>query len=145
MKRKMAICIVGALAWVCGCAIISHEKLTIRSGAHIIYQCDNGDRVTVRYYSLSDGSLDFVKVVTPDGKEYTLPRAISASGARYTNDREFVWWNKGDSGFVEMRDPNGEWKIKYRNCQDTRNVDATVHLHDLIAAHIAAARAAEEE
>lgn len=33
---------------------------------------------------------------------FYLPQTISASGARYANDDEsFVFWNKGDTAFVE--------------------------------------------
>ena len=45
-----------------------------------------------RYGSLADGSLHFVKVEMPDGCVRTLPQAMSASGARYTDDRDLVWW-----------------------------------------------------
>lgn len=36
-----------------------------------------------------------------DGRNITLPRAISASGARYANsDESIVFWNKGDTAFI---------------------------------------------
>jgi membrane-bound inhibitor of C-type lysozyme len=76
-----------------------------------------------RYYTLSDNSLHFVKLLMPDGREYTLPNAVSASGARYTDDRELVWWTKGDSAFVQTRDRNGEWQIMYNNCGIIRDKD----------------------
>jgi len=41
-----------------------------------------------RYGYLSDGSLQFVKVLMPNGKEYTLPSLVSASGARFTDEHE---------------------------------------------------------
>jgi len=49
----------------------------------------------------------------------TLPRALSASGVRYTDDREWVWWTKGNSAFAETRTPNGEWQIRYPDCRQT--------------------------
>ena len=91
-------------------------KLEVIGGKPIVYQAENGDRMTARYYSLSDKSLDFVKVTMPDGKEYTLPRVLSASGVRYTDDMELVWWNKGNTAHVEKRDENGEWQILYSEC-----------------------------
>ena len=38
-------------------------------------------------------------------------------GARYTDDHEAVWWNKGEEGFVEMRDKDGEWQSVYNDCK----------------------------
>ena len=66
----------------------------------------------------ASGSLNFVKLALPDGKDYTLPQAVSASGARYTDDHEVVWWNKGKEGFVEMRDDAGEWQSRYNDCKE---------------------------
>lgn len=83
----------------------------------MIYQCENGDRIVAKYYSLSDGSLNFVKLIFSDGKKQTLPQALSASGARYTDDRELVWWIKGDSARVESRDGEGIWQPKYNDCK----------------------------
>lgn len=41
-----------------------------------------------------------IHIVFSDGREITLPQAISASGARYT-DGDTVFWNKGNEAFVE--------------------------------------------
>jgi membrane-bound inhibitor of C-type lysozyme len=119
MPKRILImlCIVVTLSYVTGCLYVKQEALTVRGGEPVVYQCENGDPIVARYYSLSDGSLQFVKVLLPDGKEYTLSQAISASGARYTDDRILTWWIKGDSARVEMRDQNGEWQTKYKNCQ----------------------------
>mgnify|MGYP001565838489 CR=1 FL=1 len=119
-KKNTVLCVLVTLACVSGCLSVKPVTLTVQGGERIAYQCENGVRVVVRYYSLSDGSLDFVKVLMPDGKEYTLPGAVSASGARYTDDRELVWWTKGDSAFVQTRGQTGEWQIKYQNCQTIR-------------------------
>ncbi len=86
-------------------------------GDPVTYLCEQGQRVQVRYFALSDQSLNFVKLALPDGKDYTLPQSVSASGARYSDDHEAVWWNKGDEGFVEMRDKDGEWQSVYNDCK----------------------------
>ncbi|AHV36083.1 MliC family protein [Aeromonas dhakensis] len=91
--------------------------LSVTGGDPVTYLCEQGQRVQVRYFALSDQSLNFVKLALPDGKDYTLPQSVSASGARYTDDREAVWWNKGDEGFVEMRDKDGEWQSVYNDCK----------------------------
>ena len=115
--RMKGCCMVILLA---GCAAIAREEtLTVRPGERVAYRCEGGERIEATYYSLSDKSLDFVKVRLPDGGEITLPQALSASGVRYTNDVEWVWWTKGDSAFAETRDSGGGWQIKYNNCRAT--------------------------
>ncbi len=91
--------------------------LTVTGGEPVVYSCGTGETITARYYSLSDDSLNFVKVTLPDGKVYTLPAVMSASGVRYTDDFELVWWTKGDTAFVEKRQEDGEWKILYQECR----------------------------
>ena len=45
--------------------------------------------------------VDQVKLKLSDGRDLTLPHAISADGARYANaDESIVFWNKGDTAFV---------------------------------------------
>jgi membrane-bound inhibitor of C-type lysozyme len=105
-----------AFALAVGCTGGKQDTLTVRGGEQVTYQCENGIRIVARYYTLSDSSLNFVKLQMPDGKEYTLPNAVSASGARYTDERELVWWTKGDSAFVQTRGENGEWQVRYGNC-----------------------------
>ena len=119
IRNMTAWCIAVLLAGAAGCTGIENEALTVRSGERVVYRCEDGERIVARYYSLSDNSLDFVKVLLPDGREVTLPQAMSASGVRYTDDREWVWWTKGDSAFAETRAPNGEWRIRYKNCRQT--------------------------
>ncbi len=121
MKQNGVFTIIGilALVLVCGNALAGPGRLTVSEGKAVSYACENGDRVLATYHELSDGSLSFVKVRMPDGKVYTLPQALSASGARYTDDRELVWWIKGDSAFAEVRGDNGEWTQKYQECRVT--------------------------
>ena len=91
----------------------SLRALAVSSGT---YLCADGERNLVTYYRLSDNSLQFVKVVLPGGKEHTLPNVVSASGARYTDEREVVWWTKGNAAFVETRDADGKWRISSKDC-----------------------------
>ncbi|MGE1561567.1 MliC family protein [Pantoea septica] len=46
-----------------------------------------------------------------DGQPLTLKRAISASGARYS-DGKYVFWTKGDTAFIERDD-----KIVVNDCE----------------------------
>lgn len=99
------------------CTHTLNNKLKIKGGEPVIYQCENGDMITARYYSISDDSLYFVKVTMPDSNEYTLPLAVSGSGARYTDNHKFVWWVKGDTAIMETRNEEGDWVLKYRDCK----------------------------
>ena len=96
------------------------EVLRVKGGESVTYLTESGEEIQARYYSLSDGSLHFVKLTLPDGKEYTLPNVMSASGARYTDDSELVWWTKDDGAFAEMRAEDGEWILKYADCRIKR-------------------------
>ncbi|MFA5870892.1 MAG: DUF333 domain-containing protein [Candidatus Paceibacterota bacterium] len=47
---------------------------------------------------------DRVELSLSDGRNMLLTQAISASGARYANsDESFVFWNKGDTAFVNEK------------------------------------------
>ena len=55
---------------------------------------------------------DSVALKLSDGRALTLPHAVSADGARYTNtDESFVFWNKGNGAFILE---NGT--TTYRDC-----------------------------
>jgi len=118
-KSMGILCCAIVLAAFCGCAVAQVPGLTVTGGEAITYHCGNSAQIVARYYSLSDKSLDFVKVRLPGGNEYTLPQVLSGSGVRYSDDRELVWWTKGASAFAEMRDQNGDWQVKYDKCAET--------------------------
>ncbi len=116
-KFGFVVAVFCAMFALGGASFAEDKVLSVIGGEPVVYSCDNGDRLVARYYSLSDESLHFVKVVFPDGKEYTLPQVMSASGARYTDDFELSWWIKGDEAYVEKRDDQGEWKPLYSDCR----------------------------
>jgi membrane-bound inhibitor of C-type lysozyme len=119
MKRiymvLLRVVIIIPVLFCAGCQKEKAPSLALKGGEPVIYLNKARKEITAEYYSLSDNSLEFVKVKLPDGKEYTLPRVLSASGSRYTDEREMVWWIKGDSASVQMRNPKGKWKVMY-NC-----------------------------
>jgi membrane-bound inhibitor of C-type lysozyme len=119
----LSLAVIVTMACLVGCGGIDTGDLKVRGGESIIYQCENGKQIVARYYSLADGSLDFVKITVPEGKEYTLPRVLSASGVRYTDDLKIVWWTKGESAFLEARGENGKWQVKYQNCKQVTTTD----------------------
>ncbi|MDW7773578.1 MAG: MliC family protein [Desulfobulbaceae bacterium] len=87
--------------------------LTVDIGQPVHYTSGDGDTFTARYGSLSDGSLHFVKVKMPDGREYTLPQVVSASGVRYTDEQEVVWWTHQGKVLVQTRGSAGSWQQNY--------------------------------
>lgn len=56
-----------------------------------------------------------------DGQPLTLKRAISASGARYS-DGKYVFWSKGETAFIERDD-----KIVVNDCA-LQPVSQSVHV-----------------
>ena len=117
MKKTLFIIILTVS--LCSCVTNSQEKVpTVDLRSPVYYKSDNGDHFEARYGSLSDGSLNFVKLKMPDGREYTLPQAISGSGARYTDDREIVWWEHQGTVRVDIRDAEGKWKTKYSRLKE---------------------------
>jgi membrane-bound inhibitor of C-type lysozyme len=102
-----------------GCVASLHKTvLTADIGPPVYYRNDNGDHFVAKYGSLSDGSLHFVKVKMPDGQEYTLPQVVSASGVRYTDERELVWWTHQGTVRIDVRDVEGKWKTRYSELRE---------------------------
>lgn len=113
--RVAKIVAVGVLVVSLGGCVAGprQDELTVNLGQPVRYRSPSGDVLMARYGSLSDGSLHFVKVRLPDGRQYTLPQAFSASGVRYTDDRELVWWEHQGTVRVDVRGADGAWETKY--------------------------------
>lgn len=109
--------IVMLFAVASGCATTSEPALGVSPGMAYVYETNTGERLDVTYYTLTDDSLDFVRVVMPDGQQYTLPQTVSASGARYSDGMYLVWWSKGDTALVEVRGDDGAWTSLYEDCR----------------------------
>ena len=119
--RKSKFFIIGIVLLLCFSVTVSAKDkvtLTVDIGPPVYYESKNGDRFVARYGSLSDGTLHFVKLKMLDGKEYTLPQAISGSGARYTDDREIVWWEHHGTVRVDVRDADGKMVTKYSGLKE---------------------------
>jgi membrane-bound inhibitor of C-type lysozyme len=95
-----------------GCQRKSIESISAIVGKEYIYLCTDGSIVKARFGELSDKSLSFVKIKMDNGKEYTLPQLVSASGARYSDERELEFWIKGDRVTISKMNENGEWKVE---------------------------------
>ena len=61
----------------------------------VIYLSDKRDKLTVTF----DIANDSVEVTLPDGRHVNLPRAISASGVRYTDEKETFWEHHGEGSY----------------------------------------------
>ncbi len=95
---------------------VKAEEPRLQRGASVSYRCSSGERLEATYYELRDRSLAFVRLRLPDGRQLTLPQIASASGARFSSDRELTWWIKGSSGFLQQRDSEGEWRVTLKDC-----------------------------
>ena len=70
----------------------------------VVFRCEGGAELRAVF---TDGR---VRLALP-GHTVELPRAISASGARYS-DGQLTFWNKGREAFVQRGD-----SIIYRACR----------------------------
>ena len=101
-------------------AASADEALTVNITPPVYYESGTGERFAARYGSLSDGSLHFVKIKMPDGHEYTLPQVLSGSGARYTDEREIVWWEHHGTVRIDVRGSDGKWVTKYQELKEVK-------------------------
>ncbi|RJQ36327.1 hypothetical protein C4552_03505 [Candidatus Parcubacteria bacterium] len=76
----------------------------------VTFQCADDRTIQASFYIGDD---KYVDLVLSDGRKLSVPRALSASGARYAKaDESFVFWNKGDTAFITEAG-GGE---TYKNC-----------------------------
>lgn len=62
------------------------------------FVCDDGKTIDATFYPSDD---QYVDLVLSDDRALSVPRALSASGARYARaDESLVFWNKGDTAFI---------------------------------------------
>ncbi|MFA5207769.1 MAG: MliC family protein [Candidatus Paceibacterota bacterium] len=60
------------------------------------FDCKNGKTINAIFFD------DKVELTLSEGSTLLLLRAVSGSGARYTNTGEtYIFWNKGDTAFLE--------------------------------------------
>lgn len=88
----------------------------VQTIARVVYGCSGGVEIKASYHRLSDGTLQWVKLTLPDGEERVLPRAVSASGDRYSEEFDLDWWARGNEAFARTRDAEGNWVRLYTDC-----------------------------
>ncbi|MDU6433095.1 MAG: MliC family protein [Pantoea sp.] len=87
--------IFAAALLLSGCGLM-HKQAEAPQTLH--YRCG-----TLPLTVTLDNASDQVSFIM-DGQPLTLKRAISASGARYS-DGKYVFWSKGDTAFARYRQP----------------------------------------
>lgn len=105
MRKITTLFIVGLLAGTANTASAKSPKLALSSPHTSNYQCNDGTKIKVAYYNLSDNSLSFAKF-TLDGEAYTLPAVVSASGSRYTDLNKIEWFEKGGTASLNKEVTN---------------------------------------
>lgn len=74
----------------------------------VVFYCDKNKEIRATF--LSNGMVD---LSLSDKRNINIPQAVSASGARYTNnDESFVFWNKGNTAFIEEKG-----NVTFSNCE----------------------------
>ena len=113
MRRKVVIALKIILLVIIftSCRTIVKEKLNVELTQEVEYLCLDGNKIDARFYTLTDNSLSFVKVKIVDGKEYTLPQVIAASGARYSDEYSLQFWIRGNSMTLYKMNEEREWEI----------------------------------
>src|SRR5262249_37165929 len=127
MKQIIAIIVVLALvvggyfAWKTYGSSPSEVPISIAA-----FSCDQGKTIGATFYN------NKVDLVLSDGRKLSLPQTISGSGARYANaDETFVFWNKGNTAFIEEGNTNVDNPPQtYSNCV-TGGSDSTQPSNDM--------------
>ena len=74
------------------------EYCTATQPKKVLFNCDDFKTINASFFIGDD---KFVDLILSDDRKISVPRAMSASGARYANnDETFVFWNKGDTAFI---------------------------------------------
>jgi putative lipoprotein len=94
-------------------------RSNIRQAIHwkqLQYTCADGEKISV---ALS-GSL--AKVLF-QGHQYLMKQTVSADGTRYS-DEKVVWWGKGEGGFLQEDNPDGDGKMLAKDCRLVKPAEA---------------------
>ena len=109
LRRLAVVVVVAGVLILCGCESSktsgkSFSKNT-QPGAAVALK-DNSVRGAIyisgkgaRLIAFFDTKADTVTITLPSGRDITLPRAISGSGARYSNDHETFWEHHGEASY----------------------------------------------
>jgi membrane-bound inhibitor of C-type lysozyme len=80
------------------CIRVWEQYCTAAAPKKALFACGEAKEITAVFYPSDD---KYVDLALSDGRNMSIPRAVSASGARYAKaDESFVFWNKGDTAFI---------------------------------------------
>jgi membrane-bound inhibitor of C-type lysozyme len=122
--QKALIGSVVLLLAICFVYLYSRTKQPDEASSSIstLFTCKDSKSITAVFSAPTASSS--VELTLSDGRTFTLPQAISASGARYANtDETFVFWNKGDTAFIT----EGVKKLEtYTDCMAEKKEAVTI-------------------
>lgn len=99
MKKFLAPLALLAILLGLELLISPHVSKKMNAGTSVTFVCSHGKSIDSTFYKANDTHVD---LSLSDGRNFSVPHAVSASGARYaTPDESFVFWNKGDTAFIE--------------------------------------------
>ena len=84
------------------------------------YTCEGGTKMSVQVAG------DLAKVLFQD-RQYLMKQTPAADGARYS-DEKLAWWSKGESGFLQEENPEGDGKILAKDCKLDQPAEAPANL-----------------
>lgn len=95
-------CLIGAgYSWCEAkdkCLRVWEEYCTAAPPKVAVFNCAGGKTVTATFYPGDD---KYVDLDLGDDRRMTIPRALSASGARYAkSDESFIFWNKDNTATI---------------------------------------------
>ncbi|KEI34874.1 hypothetical protein FRA_44c11710 [Francisella sp. W12-1067] len=98
--RKIKCLSIYFLLFIYACLECYSYALDVEKDAQSIFVDNKKEEIILTFYSLSDKSLSFIKLIY-QGKEYTLPQVVSADGARFGDGRDIAIWLKGDRLYLD--------------------------------------------
>jgi len=99
MTRSAAAPTLVVLIAVASCQAADHPAPAADVIGPVTFRCDDGSQILATFDNAPDPAT--VDVVRGD-QQFTLPQAISASGARYLGD-DIEFWNKGRNATVDWQ------------------------------------------
>jgi membrane-bound inhibitor of C-type lysozyme len=122
--HKALIGSVILLLAICFVYLYSRTKQSDESSSSISTTFTCKDEKSIAAVFSTPTASSSVELTLSDGRTFTLPQTISASGARYANsDETFVFWNKGDTAFITEGIKNLE---TYTNCVAEKKEVSTI-------------------
>ena len=109
MKKFKNVCMLVLVVMLMSAC---NDKLSVKKEVSLEFMDGAKDIIKLEIYSLSDGSLNFIKACY-QGQEFTLPQVVSADGARYSRGRDITIWLIGDRLNFEKKVDGNTKEIKF--------------------------------